>query len=134
MPMDLRFYPRNWRKISARIRFGRARGRCEWCGAWHGAPHPITGSQVVLTVAHLGTPWPDGRAGDKADKHDCRAENLAALCNACHLAFDRVDNIAAAKANRERRRLLAEPMLPGLVWLASVAASRQSADLEEAVA
>ena len=24
-------------------------GRCEWCGAVHGQPHPVTGSLVVLT-------------------------------------------------------------------------------------
>lgn len=30
-------YPHNWRNISARIRFDRAAGRCEWCGKPHGA-------------------------------------------------------------------------------------------------
>jgi hypothetical protein len=122
MPMNRQLYPRNWRKISACIRFGRAGGRCEWCGAAHGERHPETGSVVVLTVAHLGEPWPDGTPGDKTDKHDCRAENLAALCQACHLNFDRADHIAAARAGRQQRRLLREPMLPGLVSLQAVAA------------
>jgi hypothetical protein len=104
--------------MSERIRFGRARGRCEWCGAAHGLPNPKTGSRVVLTVAHLGTPYPDGTPASKGDKRDVRPENLAALCQSCHLAYDRRDNIATAKTNRKRRRLLSEPMLPGLVSLA----------------
>ena len=119
MPMNRKLYPRNWRKVSARIRFGRARGRCEWCGVLNGAAHPITGSKVVLTVAHLGASYPDGRSGDKTDKRDVRAENLAALCNACHLAYDRADNIAAARAGRDQRRLLREPTLAGLFTLST---------------
>lgn len=122
MPMNRQLYPRNWRKISERIRFGRARGRCEWCGAFHGLPHPTTGSVVVLTVAHLGAPWPDGQPGDKTNKRDVRAENLAALCQRCHLAYDRADNLESARANRVQRRLLREPMFPALVALASPAA------------
>ena len=60
-------YPKDWKAISARIRFERASSRCECvgecdldhdgrCDALHGEPHPITGSLVVLTVAHLGFP------------------------------------------------------------------------------
>lgn len=114
MPMNPKLYPRNWRKISARIRFGRAKNRCEWCGAENWAPHPVTGSKVVLTVAHLGTPWPDGRPGDKHDKRDVRAENLAALCQRCHLNYDRREHVASARAGREQRRLQREPTLAGL--------------------
>ena len=116
--MDRRLYPHNWRKISESIRHRRAKGRCEWCNALNGFPHPNTGSMGVLTVAHLGAPWPDGRAGDKADKHDCRAENLAALCQSCHLAFDRSDNQNTARTKREQRQLIAEPMLPGFAAVA----------------
>jgi hypothetical protein len=64
-------------------------------------PHYIT---IVLTVAHLGVPHPDGRPGDKHDKSDCRAENLAALCQRCHLNFDRADHLARSQATRERKR------------------------------
>ena len=46
-------YPRDWALRSRFVRFMRARGRCEWCGAAHGEPHPITGSRVVLTTAHV---------------------------------------------------------------------------------
>lgn len=120
MSINRKLYPRGWRKMSECIRFGRARGRCEFCGAVHGQPHPKTRSIVVLTVAHLGTPFPDGRPGDKTDKRDVRAENLAALCQACHFEYDRTDNLATIKRNRECRRLLAEPLLPGLYALARV--------------
>jgi hypothetical protein len=93
-------YPPEWKQISHRIRFERAGNRCEWCGAWNNLPHPITGSKVVLTVAHLGAPREDGSPGDKHDKSDCRDVNLAALCQRCHLNFDREDHIARQRANR----------------------------------
>lgn len=44
-------YPKDWKLRSRFVRFVRARGRCEWCGAAHGEPHPITGGKVVLTTA-----------------------------------------------------------------------------------
>jgi hypothetical protein len=77
-------YPADWKLRSRFVRFYRARGRCEWCGAVHGEPHPITGSIVVLTTAHV---------------HDDRPEassllNLAALCQKCHNGHD-------AKARRQ---------------------------------
>ena len=83
-------YPADWAAISSRIRFGRAESRCEctgWCGAQpHGegrcearqnAPHPLTGSTVFLTVAHL----------DHVPEHS-EPDNLRALCQKCHLAYD----------------------------------------------
>ncbi len=97
-------YPANWKEISLKIRAERAGWRCEWCNAENGKPHPVTGSKVVLTVAHLGTPYPDGTPGNKHDKHDIRPENLAALCNYCHLNFDREDHIANAKRTRRLRQ------------------------------
>lgn len=71
-------YPKDWKARSRFIRFYRARGRCEWCGCENGKPHPVTGSIVVLTVAHI---------------HDDRPEaasflNLAALCQRCHNGHD----------------------------------------------
>ena len=98
-------YPEDWKAISLAIRTVRANNRCEWCGAVNRAPHPITGSRVVLTVAHLGVPRADGRPGDKHDKSDCRLENLAALCQRCHLNFDRDDHVRHAAATRARKRL-----------------------------
>lgn len=42
-------YPADWKLRSRFVRLVRARGRCEWCGAVNGQPHPVTGSKVVLT-------------------------------------------------------------------------------------
>lgn len=90
--MDRREYPPDWPAISRRIR-ERAGGKCEWCPARQGEPHPVTGSRVVLTVAHLKPP-----------KSDCRPENLVALCQRCHLNYDRADHIRNRRENRRRRQ------------------------------
>lgn len=69
-------YPKNWPAISKRIR-DRDEWKCKFCGAPNALPHPITGSVVVLTVAHLDhTP------------ENCTDENLAALCQKCHNSYD----------------------------------------------
>ena len=109
MPMDMRRYPPNWKQISLRIR-ERDGWRCKWCGAANGTPNPRTGSIVVLTVAHLGTAHVDGTPGDKHDKLDCRNENLAALCQACHLRFDSDEHMANAAATRRQRKIAAGQM------------------------
>ena len=94
MPIDYNNYPHNWKEISHFIRFERAKGYCEGsplypdCRAEHGKPHPVTGSNVVLTTAHLGIPKEDGTPGNKNDTMDCRLENLKAMCQRCHLTFD----------------------------------------------
>lgn len=106
MPMNRALYPDNWEEISFIIRNVRAQNRCEWCGAVNGEPHPVTGSKVVLTCAHLGITKPDGTPGDKADKMDCRPENLAALCQRCHLNYDRPEILATQAVNRETKRLV----------------------------
>lgn len=108
MPFDRRRYPPDWPAISRRIR-DRSGGRCEGplerdadtrgldamgrCTALNGRPHPVTGSRVVLTVAHINhVPM------------DCRPENLAACCQRCHLNYDRPRHVAAARRNRRARR------------------------------
>lgn len=103
MPMNYARYPPDWREISLRVRT-EANWRCEWCGAVNGRDHPETGSKVVLTVAHLGTVKEDGSPGDKHDKMDCRRVNLAALCQRCHLNFDRDEHLAKARETRRRKR------------------------------
>src|ERR1035437_5815133 len=89
-PENLARYPKDWWDISQRIRFGRAEGRCECVGQCgrgthqgrcpnrHGMPAYGTGSNVVLTTAHLNhTP------------EDCTDDNLSAMCQGCHLHYDR---------------------------------------------
>jgi len=105
MPLDRSRYPAAWEAISRRVR-DEAGGRCMWCGAKQGGYNTRTGSRVVLTVAHLGAPRPGSRYpwGSKHDKRDVRDCNLAALCNACHLGFDRDDHTRNAAETRRRRR------------------------------
>ena len=109
--MDRNQYPENWEEISHQIRFGRAGGRCEGspaypdCRAEHDQPHPVTGSTVVLTTAHLGIDKPDGTPGDKSDTMDCRPENLKAMCQRCHLTFDLADHLVNAAVTRRQKRI-----------------------------
>ena len=71
-------YPKDWKLRSRFVRFVRARGLCEWCGAKHGEPHPVTGSKVVLTTAHVYDDRPEASS----------LLNLAALCQKCHNGHD----------------------------------------------
>lgn len=113
MPINYADYPPDWKEISRRIRFERAGNRCEWCGAENYQPHPVTGSSVILTVAHLGIDKPDGTPGDKADLFDTREENLAALCQRCHLNYDRPEHWQRRWLNRRADRLArGEQLLP----------------------
>ena len=88
-PEDRRLYPPDWPEISRAIREERAGWRCERCGAANGLPHPVTGSRVVLTVAHLDH-----------DPTNNDPSNLRALCQRCHNAHD-----APMRAWRRRYRL-----------------------------
>ena len=109
MPMQRERYPPTWEEISL-ARRTQVGWRCEWCGVAQGTQR-IGGKgkpyKVVLTVAHLGTPHPDGRPGDKHDKRDVRPENLAALCQVCHLRYDIDEHIQRAKHTRRQRCLAA---------------------------
>lgn len=94
MPMKRENYPKDWEKISARIRFDRAGGRCEFimedgrrCPAVHGWASPITGAKVVLTTAHLLDPNP----------MNCADDNLMAMCQLHHLRYD------APRRNRHKK-------------------------------
>lgn len=114
-------YPPNWKEISLRIRFDRAKSRCEcrgecgdhWhpyrylevdgrCGALNGQPIQKidadgipykSGKSVVLTVAHLNH-----------DPRDVRDENLRALCQRCHLARDRHNHSCTRAETRDANR------------------------------
>jgi hypothetical protein len=93
-------YPPDWPSISKRIR-ERSGGRCECAGECgrgthegrcpnlHGGPAYGTGSQVVLTVAHLNHA-----------PEDVRDENLRAMCNGCHLHYDREHHAQTAYQTR----------------------------------
>lgn len=91
-------YPPFWEKLSWHIRFVRAAGRCEGspafpnCQAVNGFPHPVTGSKVVLTVAHLDH-----------DTTNNRFSNLRAMCQRCHLKYDAKHHAENARKTRLER-------------------------------
>ena len=96
--MKRELYPDDWEAISLRIR-ERAGWRCEWCGVEYGQPNPITGSTVVLSVAHLDH-----------DPSNCADDNLRALCQRCHLNYDHDEHIFNAGITRRRKRAAAGQM------------------------
>lgn len=99
-------YPENWPQISESIREDRAQGRCECmgecgrgthgterCPNLNGEPAYGTGSKVVLTVAHL----------DHVPEH-CDPSNLRAMCNGCHLHYDRDHHAETRRATLAAER------------------------------
>lgn len=144
MPFKRDRYPENWTEISLAIR-EREEWRCKWCGVKNGAigardndgnwhnkrdihimnsdcGYALFGEfpkmiKIVLTVAHLGTPLPDGSPGNKHDKMDVRGENLAALCQRCHLNYDRDEHTVNAAITRLRRKAEAGQMFLPLFGL-----------------
>lgn len=108
MPADRSKYPDNWEQISRRIRYQRAAGFCECqgecgshdgeCCAANGSPHPVTGSTVVLTVAHLDH-----------DTTNNNEANLLAMCQRCHLTYDAAYHAINARLTRARKA--------GQLWL-----------------
>ena len=112
MPINYKDYHPKWKLISRLIRYRRAKNRCEWCGVENGAiikrevnhtwrfpcatewdmihsrvrnQHTSMSeslkyhgfSKIVLTVAHIDR-----------DKKNNRFNNLATLCQKCHLSHD----------------------------------------------
>lgn len=97
-------YPRDWKRISDRIRFERAGGQCECegecghdhagrCAARHLEPHPITGSRVILTTAHRNH-----------NPSECEDHHIFAACQRCHLAYDADHHAANRRATHANRR------------------------------
>ncbi|MDP4026129.1 hypothetical protein Q8W71_26230 [Methylobacterium sp. NEAU 140] len=125
------FYPIDWPQLSAVIRFGRARGRCEGCGRPHGrlVHHPGDGRWWDGDAGR----WRDGRGRptrlavgtdalglvrttrvflataprnhDTADNADA---NLAAWCQRCHMVYDRPEHRRRRWATLFRRRALGD--------------------------
>ena len=87
-----------WKAIRARI-LKRAGDRCECacgCRAANHDTHPMTGSFVVLTIAHLDQ-----------DETNSADDNLKALCQRCHNRLDaphRRKNAAKTRHNKRAAR------------------------------
>lgn len=98
MPMNTADYHPDWKNISRQIR-EQAGWACEGtadfpdCRAVNRQRHPETGSIVILTVAHMNHVTADN---DPA--------NLRALCQRCHLAWDREHHMANARRSHARKR------------------------------
>ena len=104
-PENQHRYPPDWKAISLAIRSDRAGWRCE-CAGECGRPHDHlhtdgrcrnhhrqpahgTGSMVILTVAHLNH-----------IPEDCDPANLKAMCQGCHLHYDRHHHAATRARGR----------------------------------
>lgn len=95
-------YPKNWKEISLRIR-ERSGGRCEcttecglhaeWrCVEVHGTPAIFAKGKVILTTAHLDR-----------QPENCSPDNLKAMCQRCHLRYDRPQHAENARVTREAK-------------------------------
>ncbi|TXN21037.1 MULTISPECIES: hypothetical protein [Methylobacterium] len=126
------YYPIDWRELSAVIRFGRAKGRCEACSRPHGqtvyclddgrwwdaeAASWRNGAGRIVCIAIgdddvlnsvrttrvvLATAHRDHDTGNNADR------NLAAWCQRCHLAHDRPEHQRRRWATLFRRRAMGD--------------------------
>jgi heterodisulfide reductase subunit B len=87
MPINYSKYPPNWlTEIRPRI-LHRANNRCEFCGIENYTVNS-KGTKVILTIAHLD---------HDSSNHQVQDDRLAALCQACHLGYDRWRHILKRK-------------------------------------
>lgn len=90
-------YPKDWKVTVEKVRV-RSGDCCEGspafpdCRAPNGAPHPVTGSRVVLTTGHL----------DHVPEN-CDLGNLRHWCQRCHLAYDAEHHKQTAYATRKAK-------------------------------
>jgi hypothetical protein len=102
-PENKKRYPKDWKQTSHIIRSWRAGNRCEHvidgerCTAINGQPHPITGSKVVLTVAHLNH-----------RPEDCDPANLLAMCQRCHNRYDAEHRKRNAHRTRREKQAIGD--------------------------
>lgn len=130
MPIDYKRYPNAWKELSRRIRFERAKGRCEQCGAKHGSyiyRIPDSDGEYATTTWHSDRCTVFDKNGAEVDEiarddvnwikptkviltvahlnHDItdnRDENLRALCQRCHLRHD-IEQHQRSRAETRRR-------------------------------
>lgn len=103
MPIDYSRYPPNWTtEIVPRIR-KRDGHRCTVCKV-KGNTFPKAGEKrIVLTTAHLDHDEDNWKVSD---------DRLATMCPACHLAYDRHDNLYRAKYGQNYRQTIITIQFP----------------------
>lgn len=103
MPCDYSKYPANWKTEIRPAILKRDCDKCKFCGVANYSP-AMRGNKtirIVLTIAHLDH-----------DTNNNHYDNLAALCQRCHLRYDLEHHQTNAKATRDRKRGQAD-MLEG---------------------
>ena len=87
-------YPSNWLSEIRPAILARAGNACEGssrfpdCTAVNGEPHPVTGSRVILTIAHVDHDTTNNDPG-----------YLRAWCQRCHLTHDAALHAATRRRN-----------------------------------
>ena len=124
MPINYKNYPKDWRARRARI-LERAGHKCEHCGV----PNYATIEPRNRLVLHLAENYRLGNANTLAERmkqysktaaltvvltvahldqdewnHGVKDERLAALCQKCHFAHDRVDNAQRKKYGKQYKK------------------------------
>lgn len=101
MSIDYSKYPPDWKEIRERI-LNRAGHKCEGsptypdCRAVNHEPHPETGSNVVLTIAHLD---------HDSDNWAVKDDRLRAWCQRCHLKYDLPMHIYRRKYGKDKNQI-----------------------------
>lgn len=98
-------YPANWKDIRRAIReragdCGEGSPAYPHCRARNGEPHPVTGSRVVLTIAHLDH-----------DPGNCDPANLRAWCQRGHTTYDAPHHARTRHQTRSFARHYRQPAL-----------------------
>lgn len=99
--IDYTKYPFNWKEIRERI-LKRAENRCEGspkypdCRTRNHKPHTVTGSKVVLTIAHLD---------HDPENWEVKDEQLRAWCQRCHLGYDIQKHIYRRKYGNDKNQI-----------------------------
>ena len=91
MPTDILLYgdQKKWEQISHYVRFVRAKGTCERCGAVYQQPHPKHGKPTRLYCCHLDH-----------TKSNHEYDNLLSMCDVCHLEHDKPQHTAGRSFSR----------------------------------
>jgi hypothetical protein len=129
---DRWLYPIDWPQLSALIRFGRAKGRCERCarphantlfqatdGTWWDCERSVWRDDRGMAVRSRVPPESGSRttrvflatAHLDHDPGNSRSRNLAALCQRCHLRHDRAEHRRRRLATLRKRKAIGDLFL-----------------------